>query len=1304
MTGLPGALPPAPPLGAMELARLLSVATRIEPELIRAVRLRLLPHLDVGAEADLWFCDWVGARTPEAIALLPECLPYLRAGLVDRLEREPRLRAVKAIITEFHEGLSPALLLEEQVTWDSLTGDTEGAAQHLNRALHALVRENRSGLAGWFAEASRRLPAEALSTATAWSLANASRPHVPSLDPGAAPELTLDTVSFIASAIGQARLGVLRAGSTLLLGNVRGEDAAAVVVPDTSPRVVEVTSGDTVRTVRVDAAEVVRVEVGRGTAEVRTGAGDVYVIEGPAAPDPAPAPAPAPEDTLADLVGAGVDPELVPRLAAEIRRLLDRARHTDEPDSLRQALALAERALDSGYEPRDFPDLGCEVAEALYLHGLRLSSRKSLDRAVHVAQQLADHPRAALGMRAGAVLGAAHRELFCRTGDLPRLYRSRDILETWVDRLTGGPGATARVTTELVHTCLVLHEVHPSPDLLGRALHLAESAYRSDDWETLALPLARVHIARYEATGNRADLDRAFQLSETTSQEPRSAQAERAAMVASALLALFWREGSTDHLESALQQSRSALGVSPGSDRLLRARLRHALSEVLRVRAAVLSEPADLDEAVAFANRAAKTLPRDSIWRMAALITLNQCHLDTFRRTGDVSTLDLAVEATREVVSRSKNHPDLPYRHLALLRQGECLVLRFRATGDDRTLGHAIDSLRASREDSRDLSPAQQRSRTAAYATILLDLQTTDSRKRDVGGLLLELNSLLRYDVEGPPTDPESATILLAEASVASGPQRSSYAVYRQAADKARLVAVSRHAPPLQRLRAGLLWGELALRQNRAEDVVLSHETVAGLIPLVLLASGREHPDLVRAWEELSREAAACAMEVGAPERALEFLEQRNVLLTVWQQDSRAEVDRLRDAAPELVAELRRLWAFLHLAPKPAVSRPHPEQQELAPARLDHLIAAMLAVPGFKDLLAPVPARRLVAAASEGPVVVLNAAARHCDALLVTRNGVSALRLPGVSMSGLSGWAEMYQSAMGEDRQPWDEQAAWSVLGLLGDHVVEPVLTALGMPRIAGSGAPATVLSDALPRMWWCPTAPFTTLPLQLAGQPQDNALNYAVHSYTSSLQALTSARSRARHTALDSAQAMLLVLADGDLPYGRKEIDETRTRVPLTHVLQGVEATDANVAELIADFPFFHFVGRVRLDEGVPRLRLFTQDTAGEQLPAVGDGALAYLSVRNTRKGGVSLESVGWALATRFQAAGFDHVIGMLVPGTGGISKNLAHTVYDRLLTPDGRLQPERSAHALHDTLREAITHNPGHALALASVIHFGP
>ncbi|MER7403462.1 hypothetical protein ABT373_13475 [Streptomyces sp. NPDC000070] len=1313
MTEPPGELPPPPPAGAIELAMVLSFATRMEPELIRAVRLRLLPHLDVGAEADLWFCDWVGARTPEAIALIPECLPYLRAGLVDRLESEPRLREVMGIVTEFHRGLSPALLLEEQVTWDSLGGDTESVTQHLNRALHALVRENRSGLAGWFAEASRRLPSETLSTATAWSLANAARPHVPSLDPGTAPELTLGTVSSIASVLGEAPLGVLRAGEALLLGKVRGKDAAAVLVPDTSPRVVEVTAGTTVQTVRVDAAEVVRVAVGSGPVSLRTGAGHVYVIDEPA--PAAPQPDASPYEELSALIGPEADPELAPRLTRGIRLLLGRSRRTDDPEPLRRALALTERVLDVGYEPQYFPELGCEAAETLYLHGVRLGSRKSLERTVHVAQRITGAPQ--LSMRAGALLGAAQRELFCHTGDPSHLHKSVDALAAWTDRMLGGPTPVGWLAAELLDTYLLLHEVQPRQNFLQQAVDLARTAFDTPaDQEAFALPLARVFVARYEVEGHPAALDQAEHLAESvsSSEEAGSVQAERAALLASVHMARFWSDGSHEALEEALRQCRAAVWISPESDRLLRARLNHALSGVLRVRAAVLSEDADLDRAIGLAERAAKRLPSRSVWRMAALIGLNRCLLDRFHRTGAVSALDRAVNASKEVVSRSRNQPDLPYRHTALVRQGECLILRYKATGDSPSLSQAIESLRATRV----LSLAQRDARRDAYASALLELHTLDSSQADIRSALSELHSLLLHDDLDPRfAAPESAPVLLAQAAFVLSLPNQSYASLRDAADKARQVATSRDAPPLQRLRAGLLWGNLAMRINRPQDVVLSYETVTGLVPLVLLTSGGEHADIVRAWEELSREAAAHAIEVGAPERALEFLEQRSVLLSAWRQGSPTEVDRLREAAPYLAAELHGLWAFLHLAPGPITSWTH-RWQDAALARLDQLVAAVRALPGFVDFLAPVPAQRLVAAASEGPVVVLNAAAHRCDALLVTRQGVSALPLRDVSLTELADNTQRYRFAMGYAPLPPNEHALWSVLDWLRERAVGPVLSALGMTVPIGPGMPENPAaaddrghpadpSGALPRVWWCPTDPFTTLPLHLAGQPRDNAMDYAVHSYTASLQALTAARHRERNAVREPGRPMLLVLADDDLPHGQREIEAIRRRVPHAQVLYGTEATGASVAARLTEHPFFHFVGRSRLHRGVPQLRFGTEDGLDQpRLPLrpVVDGALAYLSIRETAGSDLVLGNDGWALATYFQTAGFDHVIGLPVWSADPTAEDLARAVYDRLLAPDGRLHPERSAHALHHVLRTAFAESSDRAFAFAAVVHLGP
>ncbi|HKQ89198.1 MAG TPA: hypothetical protein VJZ77_00845, partial [Blastocatellia bacterium] len=59
---------------AVQLALLVSLAARVEPELLRAMRLRHLPKVDAGAEADLWFSPLVQASSPLGIVLRPDVL------------------------------------------------------------------------------------------------------------------------------------------------------------------------------------------------------------------------------------------------------------------------------------------------------------------------------------------------------------------------------------------------------------------------------------------------------------------------------------------------------------------------------------------------------------------------------------------------------------------------------------------------------------------------------------------------------------------------------------------------------------------------------------------------------------------------------------------------------------------------------------------------------------------------------------------------------------------------------------------------------------------------------------------------------------------------------------------------------------------------------------------------------------------------------------------------------------------------------------------------------------------------------
>ncbi|NUO45549.1 MAG: DUF2075 domain-containing protein, partial [Streptomyces sp.] len=289
---------PEPAPGARQLAVALSIATRIEPELIRAVRLRVFPLLDAGDEADLWFSPWTAARTPQAMALRTELLPVLRAELAAQLAASAPtdpIWTLGSVVEEVHTHVSPALGIEERLNWLDVThaltggGDSSLSDALLLPALRALVEERREGIADWLAGAWPRLPEAVRESKLAWQLVTAALHRVP--DVGlehrpAPPGVTADDVAVLVDVVGDATLTVSRSGDALTLGaGAATPRDEAIVVPDTDPRVVEVLGGgaDGFRTVTVPAGAERSVRVGSGRVRLRTPRGEVYELE-PAVP------------------------------------------------------------------------------------------------------------------------------------------------------------------------------------------------------------------------------------------------------------------------------------------------------------------------------------------------------------------------------------------------------------------------------------------------------------------------------------------------------------------------------------------------------------------------------------------------------------------------------------------------------------------------------------------------------------------------------------------------------------------------------------------------------------------------------------------------------------------------------------------------------------------------------------------------------------------------------------------------------------------------------------------------------------
>ena len=153
---------------AADLATLLSTAVRIEPALVRRMRL-LLPRADVGAELDLWGSDVVASASPLAMSLEPACAEALRGDLAGTAYAELRERAAD-VVEEVHAGLHWSLRLEERINRLMVRGDAR-SAQEAEGLLFAAIAELRAtaaagptaaveatGLARWLLAALGRIP------------------------------------------------------------------------------------------------------------------------------------------------------------------------------------------------------------------------------------------------------------------------------------------------------------------------------------------------------------------------------------------------------------------------------------------------------------------------------------------------------------------------------------------------------------------------------------------------------------------------------------------------------------------------------------------------------------------------------------------------------------------------------------------------------------------------------------------------------------------------------------------------------------------------------------------------------------------------------------------------------------------------------------------------------------------------------------------------------------------------------------------------------------------------------------------
>jgi hypothetical protein len=269
---------------AVELARLLSFAVLVDPALIRAMRLALLPRADVGAEADLWFGPLVQTRNRDGIVLLPAVAETLRATLNDTLA-ERSFQITKCL----HDYLPPAVQLEERLNFLSRDpAGNEGEIEELfQSALVALVTDRRAEVANWAGRALPRLSNAVRDSAGGHMLAAASDlrlgrsvAHASYLRGGALPGWI---AQVLPDGFPTTQLGVRVVRRILILDPALQTEDAHITLPATEPCVLQVTEqiGGERRTQMVFVAAIAQsvALATDGPIEIATLAGQAFTIE-----------------------------------------------------------------------------------------------------------------------------------------------------------------------------------------------------------------------------------------------------------------------------------------------------------------------------------------------------------------------------------------------------------------------------------------------------------------------------------------------------------------------------------------------------------------------------------------------------------------------------------------------------------------------------------------------------------------------------------------------------------------------------------------------------------------------------------------------------------------------------------------------------------------------------------------------------------------------------------------------------------------------------------------------------------------
>ncbi|KAG1737594.1 CHAT domain-containing protein [Suillus occidentalis] len=780
-----------------------------------------------------------------------------------------------------------------------------------------------------------------------------------------------------------------------------------------------------------------------------------------------------------------------------------------------------------------------------------------------------------------------------------------------------------------------------------------------------------------------------------------------------ALRSRFTQSGNIDYLDECIQFRREAVSLCPEGHTDRAVYLNNLALSLGGYRFDHQGNPNDLDEAISLHEEALRLCPvghksrafplgnlgddlvtrfnkrgaRDDITRAISLYreALTLCPPGHPRRDATLNNLALALDTRYDKfnVSEDLNEAidlyreslrlkglDDPERHVTLYNLSSVLCSRFRHTRKNEDVEEAIDLCQQSLEALPSLHP----SRHFSY-------------------MWLKEAYLSRYEVQLNPADLLLAVenFRLASRHPTQGfPQR-----IIQAYNWTVAAEQHGHASALEAYTTffELLDAHLATRSSATSR----REAAAAFYPAITLPV----------------DAASCATRCDNLRHAVELVEQGRG--HQWSLASRLKtpVEDLESANPTLAHNYLELskrvsnaaQSSATITDRAAADHAATEYRRLT-RRWEAAVAEIRSIQGFSRFLLPPAYEDLHAAARHGPVIILIASQYSCGAIIVPTSGdPHHVPLTSISLADLTILKDRFTRAIRNasrmnPTQPRNDLIV--LLRIVWNEIMLPVVS---------------VLENVLKlkrhsRIWLCPTATFTSIPLHAANpfltkadRSKEPCLeDLYVCSYTPTLSALVRSRQLMKKSATPSfvtigqgqpgaGQGKALLAVDSELELVHKLVPATASH----NTISGDVATRAGALKALEENTWVHLACHGKQDPAQPYHSHFVMrdehvtllDIMERDIP---HAEFAFLSACHTAVGDKDTPDEVVHLAAGLQFAGFKSVIGTLWEVDDSVAKHVVEAFYKYMFHPKeaGVMDCTKAAWALNCATHSVKTKVP--------------